>query len=208
MTQNRFIPLHSLVAGAVPTASGLYQGELALNLADGRIYTRSGSAILVLNETEGFFSSSQQIDVEDIPGIEDFARRTESNSFHGTQEITGSLVFNGASVEVSSSKKSGIFNATELIEPLIPATRYSGVSIEYTAQRTNAIRSGIILASWKGSEITHTDVSNTEIGDDINDLSFNFVRIGDDIRFRAYSQGLGSGEWTVQFLFKMFPNLM
>jgi len=208
MTQNRFIPLHSLVAGAVPTASGLYQGELALNLADGRIYTRSGSAILVLNETEGFFSSSQQIDVEDIPGIEDFARRTESNTFQGTQEITGSLVFNGASVEVSSSKKSGIFNATELIDPLIPVNRYSGVSIEYTAQRTNAIRSGIILASWKDSEITHTDVSNTEIGDDTNDLSFNFVRIGDDIRFRAYSQGLGSGEWTVQFLFKMFPNLM
>lgn len=208
MTQNRFIPLHSLVAGAVPTASGLYQGELALNLADGRIYTRSGSSILVLNETEGFFSSSQQIDVEEIPGINDFARRTESNTFQGTQEITGSIIFNGASVEVSSSMKSGIFNATELVDPLISATKYSGISIEYTAQRANAIRSGIILASWSGSTITHTDVSNTEIGDDTNDLSFNFVRIGDDIRLRAYSQGLGSGEWTVQFLFKMFPNLM
>jgi hypothetical protein len=207
MTQNRFIPLHSLVPGAVPTASGLHQGELALNLADGRIYTRSGSSILVLNETEGFFSSSQQIEIQDIPGIEDYAT-VFSNSFEGTQQITGSVIFDGASVEISSSMKSGIFNATELIDPLIPVTKYSGVSIEYTAQRTNAIRSGIILASWSGSSITHTDVSNTEIGDDTNDLSFNFVRIDDDIRFRAYSQGLGSGEWTVQFLFKMFPNLM
>lgn len=207
MTQNRFIPLHSLIPGAVPTASGLYQGELALNLADGRIYTRSGSSVLVLNETEGFFSSSQQITINDIPGIDNYAT-VESNSFEGTQQITGSIIFNGASVEVSSSLKGGIFNATELIDPLIPATKYSGVSIEYTAQRTNAIRSGIILASWSGSDITHTDISNTEIGDDTNDLSFNFVRIGDDIRFRAYSQGLGSGEWTVQFLFKMFPNLM
>lgn len=207
MTQNRFIPLHSLVAGAIPTASGLYQGELALNLADGRIYTRSGSSILVLNETEGFFSSSQQIDINEIPGIGNYAT-LGSNEFQGTQEITGSIIFNGASVEVSSSMKSGIFNATELIDPLIPITKYSGVSIEYTAQRANAIRSGIILASWKGSEINHTDISNTEIGDDTNDLSFNFVRIGDDIRFRAYSQGIGSGEWTVQFLFKMFPNLM
>lgn len=207
MTQNRFIPLHSLVAGAVPTASGLYQGELALNLADGRIYTRSGSNVLVLNETEGFFSSSQQIDIGDIPGIDNYAT-VGSNSFEGTQQITGSVIFNGASVEISSSLKSGIFNATELIDPLISATKYSGISIEYTAQRTNAIRSGIILASWSGSNITHTDVSNTEIGEDLNDLSFNFVRIGDDIRFRAYSQGLGSGEWTAQFLFKMFPNLM
>jgi hypothetical protein len=207
MTQNRFIPLHSLVAGAVPTASGLYQGELALNLADGKIYTRSGSSILVLNETDGFFSSSQQIDIQEIPGIEDYAT-VFSNSFEGTQQITGSVIFDGASVEISSSLKGGIFNATELIDPLIPVAKYSGVSIEYTAQRATAIRSGIILASWSGSTITHTDVSNTEIGDDTNDLSFNFVRIGDDIRFRAYSQGLGTGEWTVQFLFKMFPNLM
>lgn len=206
MTQNRFIPLHSLVAGAVPTASGLYQGELALNLADGRIYTRSGSSILVLNETNGFFSSSQQIDINEIPGIDNYAT-LGSNEFEGTQQITGSVIFSGGNVEVSSSLKTGIFNATELIDPLIPTTKYSGVSIEYTAQRTSAIRSGIILASWNGSSITYTDVSNTEIGDS-NDLSFNFVRIGDDIRFRAYSQGLGSGEWTAQFLFKMFPNLM
>lgn len=206
MTQNRFIPLHSLVAGAVPTASGLYQGELALNLADGKIYTKSGSTILVLNETNGFFSSSQQIDIHDIPGIDNYAT-VHSNSFEGTQQITGSVIFNGASVEVSSSLKGGIFNATELIEPLIPITKYSGVSIEYTAQRQNAIRSGIVLASWSGSSITYTDVSNTEIGE-VNDLSFNFIRVGNDIRFRAYSQGLGSGDWTAQFLFKMFPNLM
>lgn len=208
MTQNRFIPLHSTVPGTIPTASGLYQGELAINVADGKIYTRSGSNVVHLNDTAGFYSSSQQIEVENIPNIQNFARRNESNSLTGTQEITGSIVFNQTSVEISSSLKGGIFNATELIDPLISIIKYSGVTIEYTAQRPNAIRSGIILASWSGSDITHTDVSNTEIGDDTNDLSFNFVRIGDDIRFRAYSQGLGSGEWTVQFLFKMFPNLM
>lgn len=206
MTQNRFIPLHSTVAGAIPTASGLYEGELAINVADGRMYTRSGSSVVSLNDTEGFYSSSFQININEIPGIGSYAV-TASNSFKGTQEITGSVIFNGASVEISSSLKGGIFNATELIDPLISAIEYAGVAVEYTAQRQNAVRSGIVLASWSGSSITYTDVSNTEIGD-TNDLSFNFVRIGNDIRFRAYSQGLGSGEWTAQFLFKMFPNLL
>jgi hypothetical protein len=58
---NRFIPLISSQPGAIPTASGLYNGELALNIADARLYTRSGSDILVLNETKDFVSSSQQV---------------------------------------------------------------------------------------------------------------------------------------------------
>jgi len=58
---NRFIPLISSQSGAIPTSSGLFNGELALNIADARLYTRSGSDILVLNDTSGFVSSSQQV---------------------------------------------------------------------------------------------------------------------------------------------------
>lgn len=207
MTQNRFIPLHSTIPGAIPTASGLYQGELAINVADGKLYTRSGSSVVHLNNTDGFYSSSQQVEIENIPGSQNLARRNESNSLTGTQEITGSIVFNQTSVEISSSLKSGIFNATELIDPPISAIKYSSVIVEYTAQRSNAVRSGTVMGSWSGSSITYTDVSNSEIGES-NDLSFNFIRVGDDIRFRAYSQGLGNGAWTVHFLFKLFPNLL
>lgn len=49
MPQNRFIPLFSTQSGAIPTASALYEGELAINIADGRLFTRSGSAIVLLN---------------------------------------------------------------------------------------------------------------------------------------------------------------
>jgi len=64
MPANRFIPLVSSQSGAVPTASGLFPGELALNIADGKLFTRSGSAILLLNDMNlpgGIPTSSAQI---------------------------------------------------------------------------------------------------------------------------------------------------
>lgn len=50
MPANRFIPLFSSQSGAVPTASFLYEGELALNIADARLFTRSGSSVILLND--------------------------------------------------------------------------------------------------------------------------------------------------------------
>ena len=94
-----------------------------------------------------------------------------------------------------------------MIDPPIPSITFRGVSVEYNAQRVGSSRSGILLASWTDSEISYTDVSNTDVGDTA-DLSFNFIRVGGDILLRAYSEGIGSGDWTVQFLFKMFPNLL
>lgn len=111
------------------------------------------------------------------------------------------------STTVSSSLKSGIYAATEIIYPPISAINFRGVSVEYNAQRISGTRSGILLASWTDDNISYTDVSNTEIGD-TDDLSFNFIRSGNDILLRAYSAGIGVGDWTVQFLFKMFPNLL
>jgi hypothetical protein len=107
--------------------------------------------------------------------------------------ITGSVVTN-------------VFDETALIDPLISATEFSGASIEYTAQRPNSVRTGTLMASWSGSSVTFTDISNNDIGETW-DLSFNLVRIDDSIRLRAYSLGSGSGDWTVHCMFKLFPNL-
>jgi hypothetical protein len=102
--------------------------------------------------------------------------------------------------------KSGIFAATEIIDPPFSSIQHSGVSVEYVAQRTGALRAGALYATWSGSSISYTDVSNTGVGD-TSDLSFNFIRVGDNILLRAYSAGLGSGAWTIQCLFKMFSNV-
>jgi hypothetical protein len=107
---------------------------------------------------------------------------------------------------ISSSVKSGIFAATEIIDPPFSSIQHSGVSVEYVAQRTGALRAGALYATWSGSSISYTDVSNTGVGD-TSDLSFNFIRVGDNILLRAYSAGLGSGAWTIQCLFKMFSNV-
>jgi len=128
--------------------------------------------------------------------------------------ITGSVVANRieydtgiTNIVTTGSITSGIFNSTELIYPTISPVEYSGAHIEYTAQREGAVRSGMVMTSWSGSIVTHTDVSNTDVGD-TSDLLFNVVFENSNIRLRAYSAGSGSGEWTIYALFKLFPNLL
>jgi hypothetical protein len=76
MPHNRFIPLFSTQAGAVPTASALYQGELAINVVDGKLFTRSGSRVIQLNSRDGLAT-------------------LQSNTFNGNQLINGNLRVNG-----------------------------------------------------------------------------------------------------------------
>jgi hypothetical protein len=144
----------------------------------------------------------------------------DTHQFTGSLGVQGPSILNTTSVEnlqvrandtvatiISSSVTSGVFNATEIIDPVFSATEYSGVLVEYVAQRASGIRAGSLYGSWSGSNITYTDISNTDVGD-TSDLSFNFIHVGDNILLRAYSLGSGSGAWNIQCLFKMFPNLL
>lgn len=156
----------------------------------------------------GVVSSSQQV-VDSLDG-QIITPSEVTASLQGTltsNQINVSTNTAQFATVISSSLKSGIYAATEVIDPPISSIHFKGVSVEYNAQRIGGTRSGILLASWTNDSISYTDVSNTEIGD-TEDLSFNFIRVGDDILLRAYSAGNGVGDWTVQFLFKMFPNLL
>lgn len=196
MTQNRFIPLINTKVGAIPTASALYEGELALNIADGKLYTRSGSAIIHINRTE---SASLGDVLNAIDGQIITPSQVESSTFllnAGTVSIT----FTG-------SINTGIFGTSEYIQPFISTQSYAGASIEYIAQRPGATRMGIIMATWAaGSTLTFTDISTADVGD-TGDISFVFLPSGSYYRLRVNSGGTGSGTWTVQSLFKLFPNL-
>lgn len=53
------IQRHSITAGVVPTAAELYPGELALNIADGRLFTLSiGGAVIDLTALNSKFNLS------------------------------------------------------------------------------------------------------------------------------------------------------
>lgn len=134
----------------------------------------------------------------------------ELNSLEVSTEIQATTfdVNNGTTeIKLNSSLTTGIFDETRTLDPIIPIVSYSGTSVEYTVQRESATRSGVLMGSWSGSEVRYTDISNTDIGETW-DLSFNMVKIGDDIRVRAYSLGSGSGTWTIHCLYKLFPNLL
>jgi hypothetical protein len=198
MPANRFIPLFNSQSGAVPTASAMYDGELAINIADGKLYTRFGDNIVALNDTTGFVSSSGQV-VQHISSSNIQPNSVQSNQFL-LNAGTVTLTFTG-------SINTGIFGATEYIQPYISTTRYSGMTVEYLAQRPGACRMGIIMAAWLDTaSITFTDISTTDIGD-TSDISFRFLSSSNELRLRVNSNGSGSGAWTVQSLFKLFPNL-
>jgi len=134
----------------------------------------------------------------------------ELNSLEVSNAVQATaLEVNNGSTEIvlNSSLTTDIFAESRTIQPLIPAVSHSAISVEYTVQREAATRSGVLMASWSGSSITYTDISNTDVGETW-DLSFNFIKTGDDILLRAYSLGSGSGTWTVHCLFKLFPNLL
>lgn len=192
----------SLVSSSTQINTGSFSGSFlgAIAFSETSSYIEFAN---VANKPE-LVSSSQQI----VEGI--------NNQIITPAQVTASIQSNTIAVStnspntntiISSSVKSNIFNATEILEPPIPIDKFIGTSVEYTAQRETAVRSGFLIASWSGSSITYTDVSNADVGD-TSDLSFNFIRVGDTVLLRAYSAGIGSGAWTVQVLFKMFPNLL
>ena len=182
----------SLASGSIPTAASLEVGELALNVSDVKLYTKSGSAIVPLNK------SDEEI-VLVISGSDITPKSVETGEFK-LDAGTVSITFTG-------SINTGIFGATEYIQPYISTTQYSGMTIEYLAQRPGACRMGIIMASWLDTaSVTFTDISTTDIGD-TSDISFRFLSSSNELRLRVNSEGTGTGAWTVQSLFKLFPNL-
>lgn len=110
------------------------------------------------------------------------------------------------SIVVSGSINSGIFAVTQYLRPYISVNEFIGASVEYIAQRPSGCRVGYVLGLWSGSEVNYTEVSTADIGD-TSDLSLSVVNIGSQVAFRAHSEGSGSGEWTVQTMFKLFPRL-
>lgn len=117
------------------------------------------------------------------------------------------LVTDGTVITITGSAITNIFNETAVVHPPLPSNKFSGASVEYNAQREGAARFGTIMASWSGSSIVYTDNSTADVGD-TTDLSFNFVNVGNDVRLRAYSEGLGSGTWNISFIITLFPKLL
>jgi len=172
----------SLTPGSVPTTASLQEGELALNIPDRIIYTISGSEVVTVSDPQAAYSGSYLAD---------------SVSLRTTNKI----------ITITGSTLTNVFDETALVDPLLPATTFSGAAIDYNAQREGAARFGTVMTSWSGSDVVYTDNSTNDIGETW-DLSFNLVRIDDNIRLRAYSLGSGSGGWNIGFTITLFPNLL
>lgn len=176
------------VALTAISSSYAVTASYALNAGGGAVFPFSGSA-----EITGSLKVTGAISASSITGSVQ-SSQLEINAGQFTVLFTGSI-------------NSGIFGVSEYIQPYISTTRYSGMVVEYLAQRTGACRMGIIMAAWLNTaSVIFTDVSTTDIGD-TSDISFKFLSSSNELRLRVNSEGSGSGAWTVQSLFKLFPNL-
>jgi hypothetical protein len=194
-----------------------------VNIVPGRITgLRSGSITTIAEFSYSAVSSSYAVTASYAENLADIA----AFPYSGSGEITGSLTITDylsvensiqssefklnageVSITFTGSINTGIFGVSEYIQPFISTASYSGASIEYIAQRPGATRMGIIMATWAaGSTLVFTDISTADVGD-TSDISFIFLPSGSYYRLRVNSGGTGSGTWTVQSLFKLFPNL-
>lgn len=191
-------------SATIPSITGSITNAITASYAVTASYV-SGALVAwneVTDKPEGIVSSSVQV----INNI--------NNQVITPASVTGSIQAeqiqiksNTSNVYLSSSVVTGVYAETRVINPPMAVNEFSGVLIEYTAQRTSDIRSGMLMGSWNQTDITYTDISNTDIGN-TQDLSFNFVRTDGMILLRAVSLGEGVGDWTIQVLFKLFPNLL
>lgn len=195
-----------------------------INIVPGRIGTLRTGSFNTYADFAGFAysasltfaqSASYSLNAQALNGYDaNVFVTTGSNTFTGNQIISGSITgdefrLSAGTVAVvfTGSVNEGIFGVSEYLKPYISTTQYSGMTVEYMAQRPGACRMGIIMAAWLHTgSITFTDISTTDIGD-TSDISFMFLSSSNELRLRVNSNGSGSGAWTVQSLYKLFPNL-
>jgi hypothetical protein len=152
----------------------------------------------VANKPDGLVSSSQQV-VQNISGSQIQPLLIQVPQIRISSETSY--------VYMSASVVTGVYNETRIINPSIFIDQFSGAAVEYVAQNLQSVRTGIVMGSWSGSVVTYTDISNTDVGNTSN-LSFNFAKVNNEVRLRAVSSGSESSPWTIQCLFKLFPNLL
>lgn len=162
----------------------------------------------------GISSTAQTASYIDYANVD---HKPNPNNLTGSVVITGSLnVVNsiqsskniigvGQSIfTLTGSVTTGIFAETRTIFPEINTGSVSAANIEYVVRRAGGVRIGMVMGTWNAGNYAFTDISSTDVGDTI-DISTNFMILNDRVYFQVNSVGSGSGAWTVQTLYKLFP---
>ena len=125
MAFNRFVPLYSTQSGAVPTASALVEGELAINIADGKLYTRSGSNIVLLAASQ-LISASFALSANQVSA----SWASVANTLQaGNKQLLGNLDATNYQITASQFQIPGIDHYIEMGQRNDPApTPQSGSS--------------------------------------------------------------------------------
>ena len=157
--------------------------------------------------------TAKQLDIENmtISGslvVSGSAVGAFTGSFNAEAGGNVSLSHSSGSIRYIASHQvyvAGLYGVSEDLEE-IDATKYSAVLVEYIAERSDAIRAGMFMATWKGVDFKYTDISTMDIGD-TSDVQLKVTKSGDVVKFRVTSMGIGMGTWSLQYVFKLFPKL-
>jgi hypothetical protein len=187
---------------------------------DTLLVTGSGAiTATVINNTiqisaDGVLTSSAQVDYNDLINVPHGIVSSSQQFDTLTDNFTGSFLANKVVIDsgnmgtvITGSSLTGLFDELRVVNLAIPSSQYSAAHMEYMAQRPNEIRAGVVMASWTDADVGYTDISHGDVGDTY-DLSFDVVKVSTDIYLRAKSVGSGSGNWSMQIMYKLFPKLI
>jgi hypothetical protein len=161
---DRILLKRSFTSGAIPTTASLLEGEVAMNLADRLLYSRSGSVIVGLLPL-GTISSSVQINTGSFSG-----------SFIGTSSYANNAnLLDGLNSTVFATTSSNIFVGNQIVSGSV--TLIDSVTIQSTSSIPNYFGNNIADQHIFTGSITATgpiNVQNTGIdpnyfGDNILD---------------------------------------
>ena len=113
---------------------------------------------------------------------------TGSNTFVGSQTITGCLSINNAkicSTGVTISSNTEIFNLSS----------FDGAFFDYVVKNGTNMRAGTIMSAWNGTDATFNETTTMDLGN-TNPVGFNVSGTG---RLNAT---ISSGTWLVEVLYR------
>ena len=163
----KIIHKKSSTTNAIPTASSLEPGELAINLADAKLFTKTtGGAVIELGTAGGGASSinddslpEQKLQIGNAPVNGKYLKADDTQ--------TGGLIWGDGAAQPSA-----VQNLTEFV-----ATAGQTVfTVNYTVGAVNVFRNGVRLQS---SDITATNGTSITLA--------NACTVGDNIEVEAYT---------------------
>ena len=180
MAQPTYTPIqlyHSLTASAVPTAANLLQGELAINIADGKLYYEDGSGVVQVIASKGagtIGGSTTQIQYNNAGALAGSSAMTFNNSTNvvtlTTLNLTNALgaIYGGTGLSTYTTGDLLYSSASNTLAKLAIGTanyiltvNSGGTNVQWSAPSSISVSTATNLAGGAAGSVPYQSAAAT-----------------------------------------------